>query len=135
MYFNAKNWFVYQNALLLRNNSSMKIDPWFQFGVIFFWEDEGNFQKLLRPISNWYQKKLTRNWLIGKGKSSEVLFHGITWPYSYFEVIWIFKPIQQEAKHDQEKLSARQNWKICWTVKLFSWNIVNLSHLYMPSLC
>ena len=26
----------------------------------------------------------------------------------YFEVIWIFAPIQQEAKHDQEKLSAEQ---------------------------
>ena len=33
-------------------------------------------------------------------------FHGITSSYSYFEVIWIFVPIQQEAKHDQEKLSA-----------------------------
>ena len=28
--------------------------------------------------------------------------------YSYFEVVWIFAPIQQEAKHDQEKLSAEQ---------------------------
>ena len=43
-----------------------------------------------------------------KDKSPEVLFHGITSPYSYFEVIWIFVPIQQEAKHDQEKISAEQ---------------------------
>ena len=43
-----------------------------------------------------------------KDKSPEVPFHGITSPYSYFEVIWIFAPIQQEAKHDQEKLSAEQ---------------------------
>ena len=43
-----------------------------------------------------------------KGKSPEVPFHGITSPYNYFEVIWIFAPIQQEAKHDQEKLSAEQ---------------------------
>ena len=35
-------------------------------------------------------------------------FHGITSSYSYFEVIWIFAPIQQEAKHDKEKLSAEQ---------------------------
>ena len=45
---------------------------------------------------------------IFKGKSPEVPFHGITLPYSYFEVIWVFVPIQQEAKHDQEKLSAEQ---------------------------
>ena len=45
---------------------------------------------------------------IGKDKSPEVPFHGITLPYSYFEVIWIFAPIQQEAKHDQEKISAEQ---------------------------
>ena len=43
-----------------------------------------------------------------KGKSPEVPFHGIISPYSYFEVILIFAPIQQEAKHDQEKLSAEQ---------------------------
>ena len=43
-----------------------------------------------------------------KGKSPEVPFHGITSQYSYFEVIWILAPIQQEAKHDQEKLSAEQ---------------------------
>ena len=80
----------------------------------------------------------------------EVPFHGITSPYSYFEVILTFMPIQQEAKHDQEKLSAEQKWKICWqspamfclqskiqiwcTVKLILWNIVNLSHLYLFSL-
>ena len=38
----------------------------------------------------------------GKDKSPEVPFHGITSPYRYFEVIWIFAPIQQEANHDQE---------------------------------
>ena len=83
-----------------------------------------------------------------KGKSPEVPFDGSTPPYSYFEVIWIFAPIQQEAKHDQEKLSAEQKWKVCWqspamfclfthqakiqicfTVKLISWTVVNLSHL------
>ena len=47
--------------------------------------------------------------LFAEGKSPEVPFHGITSPYSYFEVIWIFAPIQQEAKHDQEKLSAELN--------------------------
>ena len=31
---------------------------------------------------------------------------GINLSYSYFEVILIFVPIQQEVKHDQEKLSA-----------------------------
>ena len=50
---------------------------------------------------------------MGKGKSPEVPFHGITLPYSYFEVIRIFAPIQQEAKHDQEKLSAEQTHKVC----------------------
>jgi hypothetical protein len=30
-------------------------------------------------------------------------------PYSYFEEILIFAPIQQEAIHDQEKLSAEVN--------------------------
>ena len=45
---------------------------------------------------------------ISKGKSPEFPFHGITSPYSYFEVIWIFAPIQQEAKHDEEKLSVKQ---------------------------
>ena len=43
-----------------------------------------------------------------KDKSPEVPFHGITSPYSYIEVIWIFALIQQEAKHDQEKISAEQ---------------------------
>ena len=88
----------------------------------------------------------------GKGKSHVVPFHGITSSYSYFEEIWIFAPIQQEAKHDQEKLSAEQKWKVCWqspamfwlfthqaeiqiccTVKLILWNVVNLSQLYCPS--
>ena len=31
-----------------------------------------------------------------KGKASVILFHGITFPYSYFEEIWIFAPIQQD---------------------------------------
>ena len=44
-----------------------------------------------------------------KGKSPVVPFHGITSPNSYFEEIGIFAPIQQEAKHDQEKLSAKLN--------------------------
>ena len=43
-----------------------------------------------------------------KGKSPEVPFHGITLPYSHSEVILILVPIQQEAKHDQEKLSVEQ---------------------------
>ena len=43
-----------------------------------------------------------------QGKSPEVPFHGITSSYSYFEVILIFAPIHQEAKHDQAKLSAEQ---------------------------
>ena len=46
---------------------------------------------------------------IHKGKSPVVPFHGITSPYSYFEEILIFAPIQEEAKHDQEKLSAELN--------------------------
>ena len=46
-----------------------------------------------------------------KGKSPVVPFHGITLPYSYFEEIWIFAQMQQEAKHDQEKISAEQKWK------------------------
>ena len=48
-----------------------------------------------------------------KGKSPVVRFHGITLPYSYFEEIRIFTPIQQEAKHDQETLSAELNKKVC----------------------
>ena len=44
--------------------------------------------------------------IMGKDKSPVVPFHGITLPYSYFEEIWIFVPIQQEAKYDKEKLSA-----------------------------
>ena len=28
--------------------------------------------------------------------------------------ICILAPIQQEAKHDQEKISAEQKWKVCW---------------------
>ena len=43
---------------------------------------------------------------LASGKSPVFLFHGITLPYSYFEEILIFAPIQQEAKHDQEKLSV-----------------------------
>ena len=42
-----------------------------------------------------------------KSKSPEVLFHGITSSYNHFEVISIFAPIQQEAKHDQEKKNKR----------------------------
>ena len=48
-----------------------------------------------------------------KGKSPEVLFHGITSPYSYFEMILNFAPIHQEAKHDQE------NYQLTWTEKFF----------------
>ena len=51
---------------------------------------------------------LLKSMKVIKDKSPEVPFHGITSPYSYFEVIWIFAPIQQEAKHDQEKISAEQ---------------------------
>ena len=47
----------------------------------------------------------------GKWNSPVVPFHGITSLYSYFEEIWNFAPIQQEAKHDQEKLSVELNWK------------------------
>ena len=54
------------------------------------------------------EPKSFRSFLIRKGKSPVVPFHGITSPYSYFEEILIFAPIQQEAKHDQEKLSAEQ---------------------------
>ena len=54
--------------------------------------------------ATWYKSYA----LYFKDKSPEVPFHGITSPYSYFEVIWIFAPIQQEAKHDQEKISAEQ---------------------------
>ena len=44
-----------------------------------------------------------------KGESPEVPFHGITLSYSYFEVCNLnFLPIQQEAKHDREKLSAER---------------------------
>ena len=58
--------------------------------------------------------KLPSKWLEEiSWKSHEVPLHGIISPYSYFEVIWIFAPIQQEAKHDQEKLSAEQKWKVC----------------------
>ena len=83
-----------------------------------------------------------------KGKSPEVMFHGITSPYSYFEEIWISAPIQQEAKHE-EKLSAKVNWKVCWQSPAmfclfthqaqfkfaaeWSWfleTLLNLSHLY-----
>ena len=46
-----------------------------------------------------------------KGKSPIVPFHGITSPSSYFEEIWIFVPIQQEAKHDQEKYQLNTNVK------------------------
>ena len=42
-------------------------------------------------------------WKNCKDKSPEVPFHGITSPYSYFEVIWIFAPIQQEKKPKKHK--------------------------------
>ena len=52
---------------------------------------------------------IKKNNLLGfKGKSPEVPFQGITLPYSYFEVVWIFAPIQKEAKHDQIFLSIEQ---------------------------
>ena len=118
-----------------------------------------NQTKLIPDPVVWYIKRWEKSrqvctkfgtiMMIGKGKSPEVPFHGITLPYSYFEVIWIFAPIQQEAKHDQKKLSAEQKLKVCWqspamfclftnqakiqiccTVKLISWNIVNLCHLW-----
>ena len=55
-----------------------------------------------------FWNKLSHQKTIVKDKFPEVPFHGITSPYSYFEVSWIFAPIQQEAKHDQEK-------NISWT--------------------
>ena len=34
--------------VLIKNNSSIKIKPWFQFEVLFYWEDENNwFKKVL----------------------------------------------------------------------------------------
>ena len=36
-----------------------------------------------------------------KGKCPEVPFHEIPSSYSYFEVIWFFAPIQQEAKYEK----------------------------------
>ena len=58
------------------------------------------------------------------GKSPEVPYHGITSPYSYFEIIWTFSPIQQEAKDGQEKLSAEQSWKV---TRFFLWKLVSVS--------
>ena len=95
-------------------------------------------------------KKNTLHKICGSGedKSPIVPFHGITSTYSYFKEIWIFTPIKQEAKHDQEKLSAELTWKVCWQnpgmfclfthqakiqicsrVKLIPWNVVDLSHV------
>ena len=45
-----------------------------------------------------------------EGKSLKVPIHGITSPYSYFEVIWRFAPIQQEAKHDLEQLNRNEKF-------------------------
>ena len=67
------------------------------------------------PVSNVFISNLVESKVCeiskedGKDKSPEVSFHGITFPYCYFDVIWIFLPIQQEAIHDQEKLSAEWN--------------------------
>ena len=73
---------------------------------------------------------------------TKVPFHGTTSPYSYFEIIL--------RQHDQKKLSAELNWKVCWQslamfclstyqiccrVKLIPWNVVNLRHLYGTSTC
>ena len=90
---------------------------------------------------------LTRKRVKGKIPLSSVSWNHFV--IQLFWIIWIFAPIQQEAKHDQEKLSAEQKWKSCWqspamfclftdqakiqiccTVKLIPWNVVNLSHLY-----
>ena len=81
---------------------------------------------------------------VTKEKSPEVPFHRITSSYSYFEDFeFLHQFIKQEAKHDQEKISAEQVWKVCWqiptmfclfthqaniqiccTVKLILWNVV-----------
>ena len=93
------------------------------------------------PWLRWWYLKLSIN--VNKGKSPKFPFLGITSPYSYFQAIWIFALIQQEAKHDQEKLSAEQKWEVSWqspamfclfrhqakiqiccTVKLIPWNVV-----------
>ena len=69
--------------------------------VLFDW---GNIKLQL----NLHGVDSSNGMFVCKGKSPVVPFHGITSPYRYFEEIWIFAPIQQEAKHDQEKLSAEQ---------------------------
>ena len=50
----------------------------------------------------------------GKDKSPEVSFHRITLSYSSILKYLNFCPIQQEAKQDQEKISAEQKWKNYW---------------------
>ena len=52
------------------------------------------------PMIKKFSTRYRRHPFSSKDKSPEVPSHGITSPYSYFEVIWIFAPIQQEAKHD-----------------------------------
>ena len=68
------------------------------FKVHIFWE--GHTNGLLRNPELYNTIIINYSFVI-KGKSPEVLFHGITSSYSNFEVILIFAPIQHEAKHDQ----------------------------------
>ena len=84
----------------------------------------------------------------GKDKSPKVPFHRKNSIIQLFWKVWIFVPIQQEAKHDQKKYQLNINEKcvdkaqqcfaffthqakiqICSRVKLIPWNVVNLSQL------
>ena len=44
--FFSENWRKF-SVLLMKNNNSIKIKPWFQFEVFFYWEDENNW--LFKP--------------------------------------------------------------------------------------
>ena len=46
-----------------------------------------------------------------KGKSPEVPFHEITSSYSYFEVIWIFAPIQKKQNMIKKNYQLNRNKK------------------------
>ena len=92
--FQREKWFVYQTTwfkarlwiffsenwckfliLLIKTNNSIKIKPWFQFEVFFFWEDENNWllklwylktsEAPINPILKIQKKILRVCWFLG----------------------------------------------------------------------
>ena len=83
----------------------------------------------------WFWMKYIAPILYGKVQRAELTCHVIRVTLRWFKEIWIFAPIQQEAKHDQEKISAEQKWKVCWQSPAMFCLLTHQAKILMFSTC